>query len=230
MKTLTPFRKLTLHYDGEPVYAVALARHHALTALLAVLCVYGWMPDETPAERSYVALSAFPVTIPPPPPTPVYEPHVKAFIKRFQETAISEMEIYGIPASIKMAQAMLESGYGRDRLAVEANAYFGIKSGSMWSGQTIAHYDDDYKDGKLVPSKFRAYPTAWASWRAHSEFLQSGERYWDLFTLDTEDYESWAKGLYDAGYASNPKYPDLLIGLIERYGLTALDYGAKVIE
>jgi len=141
---------------------------------------------------------------------------VDSYIQRFKGIAVAEMNRYGIPASITMAQAILESGTGKSDLAKYANNHFGIKCTSDWTGKGY-YKDDDKKD-----DCFRVYKNPEESFRDHSEFLKR-KRYAFLFELDKDDYKGWAKGLKQAGYATNPKYPDLLIGLIERYGLDEFD-------
>jgi hypothetical protein len=144
------------------------------------------------------------------------------YLERYKNIAIADMEKYGIPASIKMAQGMLESDNGNSRLAREANNHFGIKCKSDWTGETIYH-DDDHK-GEC----FRKYATAEESWRDHSEFLDRGQRYQFLFELDPLDYKGWAYGLKQAGYATNPRYPELLIKIIEENELYLLDRGEQI--
>lgn len=149
------------------------------------------------------------------------------YIKNFHEIAISEMIRSGIPASIKLAQGILESDAGRSVLARRANNHFGIKCGQNWNGDEVYREDDDYDDrGQLIKSCFRGYRNANASYVAHSEFLRDPSkafRYGFLFRLDPKDYKNWAEGLRRAGYATNPNYPNLLIGLIERYNLQQYD-------
>lgn len=139
-----------------------------------------------------------------------------AYIEHYKSISIREMELYGIPASITLAQALLESGSGNSYLARVANNHFGIKCASAWQGKTVLR-NDDYKD-----ECFRVYETAEASYRDHSEFLLR-DRYAALFELDKNDYRGWAEGLKKAGYATNPKYAKLLISLIERYELYRYD-------
>ncbi len=147
-----------------------------------------------------------------------------AYIRDFREIAISEMDRSGIPASIKLAQGILESNAGISTLATKANNHFGIKCGGRWDGPTYYHKDDDYdKNGNLIKSCFRKYDSADKSYQAHTVFLQSNQRYAFLFDYSNTDYKNWAKGLKKAGYATNPKYPDLLINLIERYELHKFD-------
>lgn len=138
------------------------------------------------------------------------------YIERFKDIAITEMNKSGIPASITLAQGLLESGNGNSRLAREANNHFGIKCTSEWKGKTILQ-DDDAKD-----DCFRVYKDPEESFRDHSEFLKR-TRYAFLFELDKNDFHGWANGLKQAGYATNPKYPELLISLIERYQLDDFD-------
>lgn len=145
------------------------------------------------------------------------------YIEKYRELAIAEMHRTGIPASIKMAQAMLESGMGQSSLASQANNHFGIKCGNRWTGGTHYRKDDDYKNGELIKSCFRKYESAHTSFIAHSDFLVTQPRYGNLFNLDILDYKAWAKGLRTAGYATDPAYPQKLIGMIEKYNLHFLD-------
>lgn len=144
------------------------------------------------------------------------------YIERFKGIAINEMNRSGIPASITLAQGLLESSYGNSTLAREANNHFGIKVHSDWQGRYIL-MDDDARN-----ERFRVYDSAEDSYRDHTEFLKR-QRYAFLFKLDKNDYKGWAKGLKQAGYATNPRYPELLIGLIERYGLDRYDRGESLI-
>ena len=134
---------------------------------------------------------------------------------------MKKMKEYKIPASITLAQGILESGSGNSRLAKQANNHFGIKCHKGWTGKTFT-MDDDAKN-----ECFRKYKHASDSYRDHSQFLTQRGRYSFLFEYDITDYEKWAKGLKKAGYATNPKYPDLLIRLIERYNLDQYDRGYK---
>lgn len=138
------------------------------------------------------------------------------YIDAFKAVAIEEMNKYGIPASITLAQGILESDKGNSSLAKYANNHFGIKCTSDWKGK--AYYKDDDKNNDC----FRVYKDARESYKDHSEFLKR-KRYSFLFELDKNDYKNWAIGLKTAGYATNPKYPDLLIGIIERYQLNQYD-------
>ena len=139
------------------------------------------------------------------------------YICKWRTTAVDNMEIYGIPASITMAQAILESGFGNGYLARVANNHFCIKCKKSWTGKTIIHSDDNPDDC------FRVYDTVEASFEDHAEFLSEGKRYEFLFAYDIDDYKSWAKGLKTAGYATAPDYAERLISLIERYNLGLLD-------
>ena len=141
----------------------------------------------------------------------------KEYIDRYKDFAIAEMSMYSIPASITLAQAILESGNGKSRLAKEANNHFGIKCHSNWNGKKV-YADDDEKQ-----ECFRKYSSVKESYRDHSLFLADRDRYAFLFEYKTSDYKSWARGLKKAGYATNPKYPSLLINLIERYNLNMYD-------
>lgn len=147
----------------------------------------------------------------------VYSDVVKNYINQYKEIAKDNMRNHGIPASITLAQGILESGAGNGRLAKEANNHFGIKCHTNWTGETIRHDDD------AAQECFRKYRHASESFQDHSLFLTSRSRYNDLFKLKKDDYEGWAKGLRKAGYATDPKYPDKLIGLIERYELYKYD-------
>lgn len=138
------------------------------------------------------------------------------YIATFSVVAQEEMRLYGIPASIKLAQGILESNSGKGRLSVEANNHFGIKCHD-WTGDRI-HHDDD-----AAQECFRKYVDAKYSFRDHSLFLTTRSRYSSLFTLKKNDYKAWAKGLKAAGYATDKKYPDKLISLIERYNLHKFD-------
>ena len=127
------------------------------------------------------------------------------------------MKTYGIPASITLAQGILESGMGYGRLAKEGNNHFGIKCHKDWKGDRIYHDDD--KKGEC----FRVYNDPASSYRDHSLFLKTRSRYDFLFEIKTNNYKAWAKGLKKAGYATDPKYPEKLISLIERFELNKFD-------
>ncbi|WP_339715906.1 glucosaminidase domain-containing protein [uncultured Kriegella sp.] len=143
--------------------------------------------------------------------------NVDQYIETFAEIAQFEMKAYGIPASITLAQGMLESGFGKGALAVKTNNHFGIKCHTGWQGD-FDHHDDDEK-GEC----FRKYNHPMYSYRDHSIFLTTRSRYSFLFDLRTDDYKGWAKGLRQAGYATDKRYPHKLIALIERYDLGQYD-------
>lgn len=143
------------------------------------------------------------------------------YIAQWKETAVKKMKEHGIPASITLAQGLLESGNGNSTLARESNNHFGIKCTPDWTGGRSYH-DDDIKD-----DCFRKYKNAAESYEDHAKFLQK-PRYADLFKLKPTDYEGWAKGLKKAGYATDPNYPKKLIELIDRYQLHNLDRGVDV--
>jgi len=149
--------------------------------------------------------------------TTVYVDVIKTYIDQYKEIAKDNMRTHGIPASITLAQGILESGSGNGRLAKEANNHFGIKCHTGWTGNSIKHDDD------ALQECFRKYRHASESFRNHSLFLSSRARYNDLFKLNKDDYQGWAKGLRKAGYATDPKYPDKLISLIQRYELYQYD-------
>lgn len=140
----------------------------------------------------------------------------EAYILTYKNIAIRQMNEYGIPASIILAQGSLESGNGKSRLAVKAHNHFGIKCHG-WKGATIYH-DDDKKN-----ECFRKYNSPNESYKDHSEFIRYRERYRFLFNLDIKDYKGWAHGLKAAGYATNPNYATLLIKIIEKYSLFKYD-------
>ena len=139
------------------------------------------------------------------------------YIKKYKDIAISEMNSYGIPASITLAQGILESGNGESRLAVDGNNHFGIKCHNNWNGETII--EDDDEKGEC----FRKYSNVGDSFRDHSLFLKERGRYEFLFEYKITNYKKWARGLKKAGYATNPKYASLLINIIKKYNLTQYD-------
>lgn len=145
------------------------------------------------------------------------EKDIYAYINKYQDVAIQKMYEYKIPASITIAQGIFESGCGKSHLAVDGNNHFGIKCHNDWTGDTILIDDDELQEC------FRKYVSADESYSDHSLFLKNRKRYANLFELDIMDYASWARTLKADGYATNPKYADLLISLIERYGLAKLD-------
>ena len=141
----------------------------------------------------------------------------EAYIKQYRDLAVEEMKKYHIPASITLAQGLLESGAGQSALARKSNNHFGIKCGGDWNGRTVSHNDD--ARGEC----FRAYKHPKQSYEDHSKFLASRSRYASLFKLKITDYKGWARGLKKAGYATNPRYADQLIGIIELYDLHKYD-------
>lgn len=146
---------------------------------------------------------------------------VEDYINLYSGAAMQSMKTYGIPASIKLAQGILESGSGNGTLCRTANNHFGIKCKEEWTGETVSHTDD-------APDEcFRKYHSAMESYNDHSEFLANRVYYKNLFTLDKSDYSAWAKGLKKAGYATDPRYPQKLISIIERYKL--YEYDLKVL-
>jgi len=155
----------------------------------------------------------------------------QGYILQYKDLAIKNMQEYGIPASITLAQAAIESGFGTGRLAREANNHFGIKCHNNWKGKTITHTDD-------APNEcFRKYRRAEESFKDYAEFLRFRDRYAFLFDLSPYDYKGWAQGLKKAGYATNPQYAEILIRVIEDYKLfeydrpvTNLPASPKVLE
>ena len=146
-----------------------------------------------------------------------YAEEIQIYVDNFKEIAQNNMKAHGIPASITLAQGILESGAGKGKLALSANNHFGIKCHKEWNGESVKHDDD------AAQECFRKYEDPAESYRDHSLFLTSRPRYSNLFKLDKGDYESWAKELKSAGYATDVKYPDKLIGLIERFELYKYD-------
>lgn len=139
------------------------------------------------------------------------------YIELYKDLAVKEMKRTRIPASITMAQGILESGSGNSTLARKSNNHFGIKCHSDWNGKKVYH-DDDRRN-----ECFRKYKTVYESYIDHSDFLTGKGRYSSLFDLKTTDYKGWAKGLKKAGYATDPKYSHRLIKIIEDYKLYLLD-------
>ncbi len=145
----------------------------------------------------------------------------KQYVSKWSATAVSEMKRSGIPASITLAQGLLESNFGKSPLATKANNHFGIKCHD-WKGEKTYH-DDDHK-GEC----FRKYSKAEDSFKDHSDFLRYRDRYKFLFDIKITDYKGWCYGLKKAGYATDPQYPQKLINLIETYNLTRFDTGVVV--
>ena len=138
---------------------------------------------------------------------------VQNYIDEYRELAIAEMQRTGVPAAIKLAQGIHETMAGTSNLVLKSNNHFGIKCKSNWSGPSVSH-DDDAR-GEC----FRKYPSAIDSYKDHSDFLKNSARYASLFNLEPTDYQGWAYGLKKAGYATNPRYPGIIIKLIEDYNL-----------
>lgn len=149
--------------------------------------------------------------------TVVYSEVVSAYVSQYKDVAKNNMKQYGIPASIILAQGILESGAGSGTLSKTANNHFGIKCHTGWTGESVRHDDDSDQEC------FRKYNDPAESYKDHAEFLTGRSRYASLFKLPKGDYEAWAKGLKAAGYATDPKYPDKLISYIERYNLHQYD-------
>lgn len=145
------------------------------------------------------------------------------YIETYKDIAIREMHRSGIPASITIAQGILESSWGKGSLARKANNHFGIKCKSYWNGPTFYIEDDDYKNGKLIKSCFRAYDNAEESYIDHTNFLMDNTRYQRLFTYERTDYKKWAHGLKKCGYATDKRYAYKLISSIKKYRLDRYD-------
>lgn len=139
------------------------------------------------------------------------------YIRKYAKLAVSEMHTYKIPASITLAQGILETGGGQSRLAEKANNHFGIKCKKEWSGETITHDDD------AIGECFRKYNSVEESYRDHSKFLAERPYYKNLFKLDLYDYKAWSHGLKKAGYATNPRYGYILISKIKKHKLYEFD-------
>ena len=139
------------------------------------------------------------------------------YINRYSSMAVDQMNRYRIPASITLAQGLLESSAGTSRLARQGNNHFGIKCGGSWRGRYMLVNDDAPNE------RFRVYSSVRESYEDHSRFLTENRRYAGLFRLSTTDYKGWAHGLKSAGYATNPRYASLLINVIEKYDLTRFD-------
>ncbi len=202
-----------------------------LTALSTISCgtLQSVMTPQPPVSETEPTVIVVPPSQEPQPPerqpeileststTKVYAEVVANYINTYKEIAKEEMRKYGIPASITLAQGILESGAGRGELSVKGNNHFGIKCHKEWTGEVVYH-DDDAK-GEC----FRKYQHPNLSYEDHSLFLSQRHYYKSLFSLPKDDYAAWAKGLREAGYATDPKYPEKLIGLIQRYQLHQYD-------
>lgn len=151
--------------------------------------------------------------------------HTVAYIQKFARIAVKKMHEHNIPASITLAQGVLESGSGRSKLAIKSNNHFGIKCHRGWKGKSVTH-DDDEK-GEC----FRKYKYPETSYEDHSQFLISRKRYASLFKLGSQNYKGWAYGLRRAGYATDKRYPQKLITIIKKYNLTVYDkMGARKLN
>lgn len=142
---------------------------------------------------------------------------------KFEQIALSHQSQFNIPASITLAQGILESNSGNSVLAKKANNHFGIKCHSNWTGEKI------YMDDDAANECFRSYSSAEESYKDHSEFLKNGKRYQFLFSYSVDDYRNWAYGLKKAGYATNPEYAELLIKIIEELNLNKLSENSNVL-
>lgn len=142
---------------------------------------------------------------------------VEEYVNTYHDIAIAEMKRSGIPASVTLAQGILETEHGNSDLVKKSNNHFGIKCKSDWTGESVRHTDD-------APNEcFRKYPNAADSYKDHSDYLKNTARYASLFELDPSDYKGWAYGLKRAGYATNPRYPQIVISNIEKYNLQQYD-------
>ena len=173
--------------------------------------------NSQPTQKKEVIKTSKKVKTTPKPELVSNKEKIDNYIEKFGPIARDEMKAFGAPASITLAQGILESGMGYGRLALQGNNHFGIKCHSDWKGKRIYHDDD------LKGECFRVYNDPETSYRDHSLFLTGRSRYSFLFDIKTSNYEAWAKGLKKAGYATEPEYPDKLISLIERFDLTRYD-------
>ena len=149
--------------------------------------------------------------------------HVDLYINTYKDIAIREMQRSGIPASITLSQGIIESSWGGGELASNSNNHFGIKCKDYWTGPSYYIEDDDYENGRLIKSCFRAYANPEESYIDHTNFLMNNERYHALFTYAQTDYVNWAKGLKACGYATDAEYAEKLIRMIEKYNLHRFD-------
>jgi LysM repeat protein len=149
---------------------------------------------------------------------------VEDYISTYKDIAIAEMKRSGVPASVTLAQGILETENGNSVLVKKSNNHFGIKCKSTWTGESVTHTDD-------APNEcFRKYTRAEDSYKDHSDYLKTSPRYAALFQLNPADYKGWAYGLKRAGYATNPRYPQIVISNIEKYNLQQYDDGNYVAE
>ena len=152
-----------------------------------------------------------------------YSSDILSYIMQYKQIALDQEREFGIPASITLAQGILESGAGKSGLTRKSNNHFGIKKGTNWNGPLCYAWDDDPQK-----SPFRVYPSAAESYRDHSLFLKNNDRYRSLFSISIYDYRGWANGLQRAGYATSPTYAKALIGYIDAYKLYAINGGVKL--
>lgn len=148
---------------------------------------------------------------------------VQTYIEKYKSVALQHEKEYGIPASITLAQGILESGAGTSSLTRASNNHFGIKAGNGWSGRVHLAWDDE-----AVKSRFRCYNSPEESFRDHAKLLSTSRYYRNLFKINIYDYRGWAYGLKKAGYATSPTYAQALIGLIDHYKLYTINGGAKL--
>ncbi|MEY4292233.1 MAG: hypothetical protein RIQ61_610 [Bacteroidota bacterium] len=152
-----------------------------------------------------------------------YEERVLNYIRQYKDWAMQEQMRVGIPASVTLAQGIYETGAGSSELATIANNHFGIKCKKAWTGETFAHTDD-------APNEcFRKYASAYQSYMDHSNYLSTEKRYQILFTYGVDDYKAWCRGLKQCGYATNPKYAQLIINVIEKYNLNRFTDSAAIL-
>jgi flagellum-specific peptidoglycan hydrolase FlgJ len=191
------------------------------TLLLVASCNAAKKPIETSFQRKPIEKKQIVVQDTKKPtikiPTKGINDPVIMYIEEYKNVAMDNMRKFGIPASIVLAQGILESGAGKSELTQIANNHFGIKCNSDWLGETVRHDDDTSQEC------FRKYKKPSESYDDHSRFLTSKSRYASLFSLPKGDYEAWAKGLRAAGYATDPQYPQKLIMNIEKYQLNQYD-------
>ena len=155
--------------------------------------------------------------------TGTYEERVLNYIRQYKDWAMQEQMRVGIPASVTLAQGIYETGAGSSELATIANNHFGIKCKKAWTGETFAHTDD-------APNEcFRKYTNAYQSYMDHSNYLSTEKRYQILFTYGVDDYKAWCRGLKQCGYATNPKYAQLIINVIEKYNLNRFTDSAAIL-
>ncbi len=146
------------------------------------------------------------------------------YIEEYKDLAVIEMHRKGIPASITLAQAILESNSGQSEFSKKSNNHFGIKCKKYWRGSKVLHKDDDKDDaGAIIESCFRSYDNVFHSYVDHSNFIAHSDTYRTLFRLDASDYEGWAHGLEELGYATDPEYAEKLITIIKSNQLTDYD-------